>query len=285
VVTGVLTYFRTPFLLHRYKLPSLTSAEQEDIPALSRLIRRWSVQWRELVMPRLVRVLRYLLPFLVLSLALLSHYGTFLFINVYFVFFILLMAALGGKAGRHDTLYLVAIYFWALALVFLVYYYNHLGLIFEQFGRAFGDVPAPEIEAKPRFEFFPAMQRIYNDTKDFFGIPVALAALGGAGLWIARYLDIRAETHSSGFSISPVSAGLTALAITSGGFALLERVQGLETRYQLYLLPLVALAAGAFLGRVWRSGFAGVLLVTALFLFQFIDTLSFWLERITYYFY
>jgi hypothetical protein len=111
-----------------------------------------------------------------------------------------------------------------------------------------------------------------------FGWIVVLAALTGATLWV-----VRPGWKQQG-KISPVGAALLALTLTVLTFATLTYVIGLESRFQLYLLPLVALAAGAFFGRLWRSGWAGVLMVSTIFLFQLLEVLSFWLERITYYF-
>jgi hypothetical protein len=81
-----------------------------------------------------------------------------------------------------------------------------------------------------------------------------------------------------------VGGALLALGLTGLVFALAEGFQGIESRYQLYIIVPLVIMAGRFLGRLWRIGVAGVVVVVALFGFQFLQTLLYWLERVTYYF-
>ena len=77
---------------------------------------------------------------------------------------------------------------------------------------------------------------------------------------------------------------LLAVGLTGFIFALAENSQGVESRYQLYIIVPIVILAGRFLGRVWRLGWPGIVVVVALFGFQFLQSLLFWLERATYYF-
>lgn len=287
VICGALYYFQIPnFPISRRKPHSLE--DTSELPALNRVLKRWGDRLRLRLTrfsPYLVRAGVYIVPVLALTITYLSHYGTFLFTNVFMVCLIGLLTLFGGQLGRRNALYLAGVFVVSFLLALLLYYYNYFNLIGNFFGGMLGSTPVPTAKPRQPFEIFSALQRTYSDMRLFFGLPVLLAAFGGMALWTISYFVRRAQQEKWERGLNPAEVILLALALTSVAFAAMERVQNLETRYQLYLLPLVALAAGAFLGRIWRSGKAGVVLVGALFLFQLVDTLSFWLERITYYFY
>ncbi len=294
-ICGTLTYLRSPWqlpALPRSPQNALFFREKEDEENLTqrffvRQLQRWqNSKAREIARTRLFKVARYLLPLVVLFVVLVGHYGTFIFSNAFIICLILVLLLLGGTIGRREALYLAVIYFSGIALALALYYYNFIGLIGEQLGRSLGEKAPPDIKPRAPFDFFNSISRVYSDGRVFFGLLVLLVAVGGAVLWLVGYLE-RRNWHwfRAGVPIYPVSAVLLALGLTCVAFAFLERIQGIESRFQLYLIPLIALAAGNILGRVWRSGMGGVALVSALFLFQLTDSLAFWLDRITYYFY
>ncbi|MEI7556669.1 hypothetical protein [Candidatus Chlorohelix sp.] len=286
-ICGALYYFRIQhFPISRRKPHNLE--DTSELPALNRVLKHWGDRLRLQLArfsPYLIRAGVYIVPPLALTITYLSHYGTFLFTNVFMLCLIVLLALFGGRVGRRNALYLAGVFMVSLLLALLLYYYNYFNLIGNFFGGMLGNTPVPNAKPRQPFEILSSLQRTYSDIRYFFGLPVILAALCGMALWLISYFARLAQQEKGLRGLNPAEALLLALGLTSVAFAIMERVQNLETRYQLYLLPLVALATGAFLGRIWRSGKAGVLLVAALFLFQLVDTVSFWLERITYYFY
>ncbi|NWJ96662.1 MAG: hypothetical protein HXX20_12835 [Chloroflexi bacterium] len=233
----------------------------------SRLVERW----RRQVWPLLAITLRYLLPLALLVLVFTAHYGLFLFANGFMLAYVAILGLWGGRAGRRDALYLLACYVSALLMAFLLYYRLVLNLM---------SSPGNKAQFKLTLALVgDIILWLWRNMVYEFGLIVVLAALTGAILWL-----IRPGWRQLGRGITPLGGALLALTLTVITFALLSYLIGLESRFQLYLLPLVALAAGAFFGRLWRSGWAGVLLVSAIFLFQFLEVLSFWLSRMTYYF-
>ena len=294
---GTLTYLRLPWQLPALPRPvqnplfTREKEEEADENLTQRFFLRQLQRWRnskarEVARSRLFKVARYLLPLLALFVALVGHYGTFLFTNAFIICLILVLLLLGGTVGRREALYLAIIYFSAIALALALYYYNFVALIGEQLGRSMGGTPAPDLKPRPPFDLFSSISRIYSDSRIYFGLLVLVVAVGGGVLWLIGYLERRGwHWFKVGVPIYPISAVLLALGLTCAAFAFLERIQGIESRFQLYLMPLIALAAGNLLGRVWRSGMGGVVFVSALFLFQLLDSLTFWLDRITYYFY
>lgn len=246
--------------------------EQEVGPSLSqRYFSRLLQGWRSKVWPVMAVTLRYLLPLALLVLVFTAHYGTFLFTNVFMLGYIIVLGGLGGRAGRRDAIYLLCCYVSALLISYLLYYKEVASLMTSPGGA--------KNSASESVTVFSFVGWLWNDLVSQFGFIVIIAALAGTILRIA----------SSGWKqtlrqITPIGAALIALTLAVVAFAGSQYFLSLENRFELYLLPLVALAAGAFLGRVWRSGWAGVLLVCAVFLFQFLEVLAFWLDRITYYF-
>ncbi len=254
----------------RRKLKSVTPL------VVKRGVGRALAVWRRSVWPVIVRISRYLLPVAALLLVFLSHYGTFLFSNAFMLVYVGLMAVLAGREGRREAVYLFIGWVSAFVLALLFYYYNFLGLIGDQFGNRLGSSPA-----RPAFDLFKALSKLYSDNRDWFGLIVLIAMLGGLVSWLVnRYL----ARPKGWWQLEPISVALLALAATSLVFALTETVQGIESRYQLYLSPVIVILAAGFLGRLWRSGWAGVVLVVALFLFQLLTTVLFWLDRVNYYF-
>jgi hypothetical protein len=117
---------------------------------------------------------------------------------------------------------------------------------------------------------------------------VLMAMLGGIVLWISRRWlgknEILQKNLERRWQLGPVGAALLALGLTGLVFAFAESYQGIESRYQLYIIVPVVIMAGRFLGRLWRIGWPGIVVVLALFSFQFLQALLFWLERATSYF-
>jgi uncharacterized membrane protein YhaH (DUF805 family) len=250
---------------------------EEDIeikPSLSqRYFGRLLPIWRSKIWPVLAVTLRYLLPLAALVLVFTAHYGTFLFANAFMLAFMGLLALFGGRAGRRDALYLICCHLSALVISFLLYYNQ---VIKYMSSPTSGDKP----ELKPPMDLIGEfVSWFWRDLVFQFGLIVVIVAVAGAVMRLSG-----PGWKNIFHKISPVGAALLALCLTVFAFAGLQFLFGLETRYQLYLLPLVALAGGTFLGRIWRSGWAGVVLVSALFLFQFLEVLAFWLDRIGYYF-
>ena len=117
---------------------------------------------------------------------------------------------------------------------------------------------------------------------------VLMAMLGGIALWISRRWlgknEILQKDLEKRWQLGPVGGALLAVGITGLLFALAENFQGVESRYQLYIIVPIVIMAGRFLGRVWRTGWPGIVLVLALFGFQFLQALLFWLDRASSYF-
>ncbi|HEX2911294.1 MAG TPA: hypothetical protein VH186_10830 [Chloroflexia bacterium] len=271
--------------------------------AVDRVQARWWQVW-----PYVVNVLRYLVPVALLLLVFLSHYGTFLVANAFMLVFTGTLLIFGGRISRRDALYVAICWFSALALALVLYYYNFFNLFWDQVGQAGKKTNTP-------IDLFKALRNIYEQNRDWFGFILILATLGGILMGAARHWTERKgsakeikkeaskETKNEAsqeaseeasqeagkealrwWQLEPPGAVLLALGITALLFALAEQVQGVESRYQLYTIPFIAILAGRFLGRAWRTGPAGVALVVALFLFQFLQSLIFWLDRVNYYF-
>ncbi len=245
---------------------------EESGPSLSqRYFTRLLEIWRKQIWPVMAVTLRYLLPLALLVLVFNSHYGVFLFTNVFMFCFVLALGLLGGKGGRRDAVYLLCCTVGALLISYLLYYRQVTDLM-----KSPGDKPANTLSlglvGDITIWFWTNL--VYE-----FGWMVVVAAISGLLLRL-----VRPNWKHGWREISPVEAALVALTIAALAFAVLKYVIGLDSRFQLYLLPLVALAAGSFFGRVWRTGWAGTIVVSAIFLFQFIEMLVFWLSRITYYF-
>ncbi|MBN9391020.1 MAG: hypothetical protein J0I20_23530 [Chloroflexi bacterium] len=251
---------------------------------LTRFFMRGAEYWNTQIGPSLFVALRYLLPVASLFLVFMSHYGTFLFTNVFMGVYILVLAVAGGKAGRRDVYYLVICWLVALILAFILYYYNFFGLMA---GQVFGGVSSSE-GPKPVFDLFATIRKIYTDSREWFGMIVLMAMVGGILLWVLRRGLGRAEILQKDleqrWQLGPVGGALLAVGITGLLFALAENFQGVESRYQLYIIVPIVILAGRFLGRVWRVGWPGIVLVLALFGFQFLQSLLFWLARATSYF-
>lgn len=259
----------------------------EEKPNLSqKFYNRFASFLGQNVWPRLLIALRYLLPLLLLVIVLTSHYGVFLFTNVFMVAVIAVLAIFGGRAGRRDALYLGVIYLVAFGLCFCAYYVHFTDVFVQQVS----GVGSGSKAAKPAFDLSLALHHLYTDSRLDFGLLVIIAAIGGAVQWIVAWWQRNRQAQIGSKKswlfaghITPLDAFLIALFLTGLFFALLSEVIGLESRYQLYILPLIALTAGSLLGRVWRSNNVGAVMVAALFLFQLLTTVSFWLMRITYY--
>jgi hypothetical protein len=270
---------------------------------LTLIIERWDKQLKQTIWPRLRATLRYLLPLLILVVVLTSHYGVFLFTNVFMVITIGLLGLFGGSRGRRDALYLGIIYGLALLIAFFLYYSNFTDIFAQQFS-SFSGISTNKIPKtnSNSFDLIVSLKRLYANSRDDFGLAILLAAGGGILLWLQSWWKARpqldlAQTKPRHWlkrsslqlvnllfgRINSLNALLLSLFLTSSLFALLSEIVGLESRYQLYLLPLIALASGSLLGRLWRSSFAGVIMVSSLFLFQLLVTISYWLSRITYY--
>ncbi len=252
---------------------------------LTRFFMRLADRWNKQVWPRLQVALRYLLPVASLLLVFLSHYGTFLFTNVFMGVYILVLVFAGGKVGRRDVFYLIICWLAALTLAFLLYYYNYVGLIVNQ---VFGEPGASGSEPKTAFDLFASIRKIYTDSREWFGMIVLLAMLGGIILWVSRRwlgkTEVLQKDLEKRWQLGPTGGALLAVGLTGLIFALAENLQGVESRYQLYIIVPIVILAGRFLGRVWRLGWPGIVVVVALFGFQFLQSLLFWLERATYYF-
>ncbi len=270
-----------PFGLH-----SLSRTASASPSALTRFFRKIADRWNIQVWPRLVVALRYLLPLASLLLVFLSHYGTFLFTNVFMVIYICVIGVAGGKVARRDVFYLVGCWLVALSLAFILYYYNHFGLMFNQFTGGLSGIPG----AEPRSPFNPlvAVKKIYTESREWFGMVVLLAMLGGIVLWVSRRwlgkTEILQKNLERRWQLGPVGGALLALGLTGLLFAFAESFQGIESRYQLYIIVPIVVMAGRFLGRLWRIGWPGIVMVLALFFFQFLQALLFWLDKVTYYF-
>ncbi len=217
---------------------------------------------------------RYFLPVAALVLVFLAHYGTFLFANGFILAFAVSITVLGGRQGWRTGLYLLGIWLLGLGIAFGLYYYNFTGLLTAQFGGA-GN------KTSSAFNLLNAATNIYRNSREDFGLLVILAAVGGGAVWVGAQII---ADRRRWWQLTPVGGLLLALLGTCAVFALAEALQGLPTRYQLYLVPAVAVLAGGFLARLWGRGWAGIMAVTALFLFQFLNTLLFWLDRVLYYF-
>ena len=250
-------------------------AEQRRLKVKKDWFSRALVVWQKKIWPRLETAIRYLLPMAALLLVFLSHYGAFLFANVFMLAYIGLLAVLGDRLARREAFYLAICWFCALALAITFYYYNFLGLLGQQFSRTPGENPGPA------FDIFKTIRTIYENNRDWFGLISLIAAAGGLLLWLVNRATAGQKRW---WQLDPVIAALLALGATGLVFALAQALEGLETRYQLYIITVITILAGGLLGRIWRSGMAGVVLVVALFLFQFLSTLLFWLDRVTYYF-
>ena len=269
--------------------------DQDDNPPslAQRFLGRLAAYINRAIWPRLLATLRYLLPLILLIVVFTSHYGVFLFTNVFMLCAIGVLAVFGGAKGRRDALYLGVIYVLALLIAYFLYYGQFRDIILQEFsGGSAGNIKT----AKKSFDIGLALKRLYSSARDDFGMAVLFAAVGGFALWLIGWWQAAWPDQSQlpprwrqRFAtvvlgrVTPLNALLVALFITGLFFALLSEVVGLESRYQLYLLPLIALAAGALLGRVWRSSFVGVLLVSSLFLFQLLTAVTFWLSRLTVY--
>jgi hypothetical protein len=269
-----------------FGLGQLSRSGSTTPSALTRFFMRQTGRWNKQVWPRLVVALRYLLPVACLLLVFLSHYGTFLFTNVFMVLYIGVISLLGGKVARRDVFYLAGCWLIALILAFILYYYNHVGLILTQFTGGMGASSGGD--SKPSFDLFQTLRRIYTDSREWFGMVVLLATLGGIALWVSRRWlgknEILQKNLERPWQLGPVGGALLALGLTGLAFALAEGAQGIESRYQLYIIVALVIMAGRFLGRLWRIGLPGMVVVLALFAFQFLHALIFWLERVTYYF-
>lgn len=250
-------------------------AERRGLKVRKDWFSRAKVVGRKKIWPRLETVIRYLLPMAALLLVFLSHYGAFLFANVFMLAYIVMLVVLGDRMARREAFYLAICWFSALALAIALYYYNFLGLLGQQFSRTPGE------NANPAFDLFKIIRTIYENNRDSFGLISYIAAAGGLLLWLVNRATAGQKRW---WKLDPVIAALLALGVTGLVFALAQALQGLETRYQLYVITVITILAGGLLGRVWRSGVAGIVLVVALFLFQFLSTLLFWLDRVTYYF-
>ncbi len=252
--------------------PNYIKEEQKEIqpPLSKRYFDRLLIFWRQSVWPILAVTLRYLVPLALLLLVFLAHYGTFLFANVFMLGYVALLGLLGGKAGRRDALYLLLCYIATLLLSFLLYYNNVADLLSAPGAKSKTDLSAEALGL--------ALRKFWSDLVFQFGLIIVLAAIGGIALWLIRPNWTNFFRH-----LSPVAGALLSLTAATMIFALLNYVIG-ENRFQLYLLPLVSLAAGAFFGRIWQTGWAGILAVSAVFLFQLLEVIAFWLYRITYYF-
>ncbi len=279
------------------KSSRLDKYEDEDKtqPSLSqRFFGRLAAYINRAIWPRLLATLRYLLPLLLLVVVFVSHYGVFLFTNVFMLCAIGVLAVFGGAKGRRDALYLGVIYVLALLIAYFLYYGQFRDIIAQEFSGSFGGTAS----STPKKSFDPGivLKRLYTSARDDFGLSVLFAAAGGIALWLIGWWQAAWPDQSQlpprwrqRFAIvvlgrvTPLNALLFALFVSGVFFALLSEVIGLESRYQLYLLPLIALAAGALLGRLWRSSFVGVLLVSSLFLFQLLTVITFWLGRLTEY--
>ncbi len=235
--------------------------------------------------PPVESFIRYLLPMAALLLVFLAHYGTFLFANVFVLTFIAARLVMGSR--RRQTIYLAFCWLTALALAMLLYYHNNFYLISDQFGRMLGATVAPGATPRPAFDLGKGLTAVYTKSRNYFGLMVLLSAAGGLALWLLGRWKRHLNTTLPGgewWRPGPIGTVLAALGLTSLLFALAEEMQGLETRYQLYGITALVIVAALFLGRIWRSGPGGIVLVGALFLFQLLDSLIFWLDRVTYYF-
>ena len=141
--------------------------------ALTRFFIRLAEGWNKKIWPPLVVALRYLLPLASLLLVFLSHYGTFLFANVFMIVYIGVISLAGGKVARRDVYYLVGCWLVAFTLAFMLYYYNHFDLILNQFTGGVGGNSSGA--AKSPFDLFGTFRKIYTDSREWFGMVVLLA--------------------------------------------------------------------------------------------------------------
>jgi hypothetical protein len=256
--------------------PSSDNYEEEVItgPSLSqRYFSRLLEAWRTKIWPVMAVTLRYLLPLASLVLVFTAHYGVFLFTNIFMITYVVVLGALGGRAGLRDALYLLCCHVSALLISFGLYYKEVANLMTSPGG---ANLEHPPLTAERIVSF---VGWLWSDLVSQFGLIVIIAAIAGTALRLTASSWKQTLGH-----ISPASASLLALTLTVFAFAGAQYFLELENRFELYALPLVALMVGAFLGRVWRSGWAGVVLVSAVFLFQFLEVLAFWLYRVTFYF-
>ena len=267
VIAGTLNYLRYP----RPQVTPVAAGAKSDKGRFS--LERLFDYWQQNLRPRASRVLLYSMPAALLLLVFLSHYGTFLFTNLFMLTYIVVMAVLGGKTYRQETIYLALIWLVSLMLAIALYYYNFFGLLS-------GQLSGGGSEKRGTLDPIAALRGFYASCRDNFGLIVGLAALGGLALWITGRLD---KPKTQWWRLGPVGAALLALTLTSLAFALAETIQP-ESRYQLYFVTALVIPAGYLLGRVWRTGWAGRTLVIGLFLFQFLSALLFWLSRMPIYY-
>jgi hypothetical protein len=133
------------------------------------------------------------------------------------------------------------------------------------------------------------LRGFWREARAYFGVfPVVLALFGLARLWrTSSPLTIGAEkdrlTRRRFFWI------LLAWLVTGVIFALVGLFLNLYVRYSLFLLPLVAVGAGIFLGQLWQrprlegSRWAVMALTVALGAYLTVITLAMFYDRIIYY--
>jgi hypothetical protein len=219
--------------------------------------------------------------FLVLLLVFLSHYGTFLFTNAFLGVLVIMFGLFGGVSRWRKTLFICGIWFAALTTAFLVYYLQQLKLIGDQIGRIFNRTPTPIDRQRPPYNFFTALQDFIGDSRGDFGTLILFGVAASLAIWLVSHFS----QAKAKFSFSPFALILMALTVTAILFGMFGGLVGqTESRYQLYLLVVVALGSGYFFAKVGRRGFWGVAVVVAVFIFQLTETLAFWLDRVTYYF-
>jgi len=227
--------------------------------------------WRKRIWPILAVTLRYLVPMALLVLVFTAHYAIFLFANVFVLATTLVLALTGGREGRREAVYLFCCQLGALLISFLLYYRQTTSLLGSPGNKS-------DIQLSPEL-LIDIPLWFWRDLVYQAGLLVTLAVVGGLLLAFIQP-DWRQRLTRPGL----VGAVLFALTISTLGFAVVAYIVGIDSRFQLYLLPLVTIVAGTFLGRIWRTGWPGMVVVCAIFLFQMLEMLAFWLDRVTYYF-
>jgi 4-amino-4-deoxy-L-arabinose transferase-like glycosyltransferase len=266
------------------------------------------VKYEQLRQPRYFAALT-----VVLLAAFVQHPGVILLSGTVFLLIVLVMRF--TKEGRRGWGFLLACYLLALALSFGLYHWKTTQEMIPQAIETFnaklqgqpttdpkgkvisgwqvgGSIHAPDLGLEQeRVYTLPdlvvgGLRGFWRETRAYFGVfPAVLAIFGLAWLWrTSSHLAIGAEKAQRRFFWI-----LLAWLVTGVIFALVGLFLNLYVRYSLFLLPLVAVSAGIFLGRLWQrphlegSRWAVIALTVALGAYLTVITLAMFYDRIIYY--
>ena len=238
---------------------------------------------------------------LFLLLALLSHPGVVQLTAVSVGLLALLWVVIGrrGEAWKAGAWVALAL---ALAggLSYLLYYRHFLGDMLStlaDIGRERASEPRPGIGvrvggsvsdtslglviryAESRWDWFwGGLRGFWAEAQAYYRVwPVGAAVVGFLGLWLRSRRDTGELVNRKALVWGAVAWGLAALLFALVGWAL-----NLYVRYSVFLLPVVALGAGAFLSWVWARGRTGRVVVVLVLVFFAVEALALWQYRISY---